>query len=163
MTRPHHVLFLSTGNSARSVMAEALLNAWGGGRYRAFSAGSRPAGAVNPFTIETLQRHGLPTGGLRSKSWDEFAAASAPAIDLVITVCDNAAGETCPIWPGRPAKAHWSFFDPAAAQGDEQTKRAAFEAVFASIRHRIEVFCDLPAMGTPAFQRALADLSAAQP
>jgi arsenate reductase len=143
-------------------MAEVLLNALGGGRYRAFSAGSHPAGAVNPLTIDTLRRHGLPTGGLRSKSWDEFAAAGAPPIDLVVTVCDNAAGETCPIWPGRPAKAHWGFPDPAAAQGTDDAKRKAFEKVFTSIRHRIVAFCDLPAeaVGTPAFERALADLAA---
>ena len=162
--RPRHVLFLCTGNSARSVMAEVLLNALGGGRYRAFSAGSNPAGAVNPFTIDTLRHHGLPTSGLRSKSWDEFAAADAPVIDLVVTVCDNAAGETCPIWPGRPAKVHWGFPDPAAAQGTDAVRRAAFETGFASIRARIEAFCALPseALGTPAFERALAELSAAQ-
>jgi arsenate reductase len=146
-------------------MAEALLNALGDGRYRAFSAGSRPAGAVNPFTIEVLRRKGLATSGLRSKSWDEFAAAGAPPIDLVVTVCDNAAGEMCPIWPGRPAKAHWSFPDPAAAQGPDEAKRAQFEAVFNSIRKRIEAFCALPAetMRTPAFERALSDLSAPRP
>jgi arsenate reductase len=146
-------------------MAEVLLNALSGGRYRAFSAGSRPTGAVNPFTIDTLRRNGLPTSGLRSKSWDEFAAPGAPPIDLVVTVCDNAAGETCPIWPGRPAKAHWGFPDPAATQGTDEAKRAAFDAVFTSIRYRIVAFCDLPAdaMGTAAFQRALADLSAAHP
>ena len=161
---PRHVLFLCTGNSARSVMAEVLLNALGGGRYRAFSAGSRPAGAVNPFTIETLRRNGLATSGLRSKSWDEFAAAGAP-LDLVVTVCDNAAGETCPIWPGRPAKAHWSFPDPAAAQGTDEAKRAQFETVFKSIRRRIEAFCALPAetMGAPGFERALSDLSGPRP
>ena len=125
-------------------MAESLLGALGQGRFRAFSAGSRPAGAPNPLALEVLARHGLPAAGLRSKSWDEFARPGAPRIDLVITVCDNAAAEPCPVWPGRPARAHWGFPDPAAATGSEAERLAAFERVFAGLKARIETFLALP-------------------
>lgn len=141
---PLNVLFLCTGNSARSVMAETLLNHWGGGRFRAFSAGSHPAGRVNPYTIELLERLKLPTAGLRSKSWDEFAAPGAPALDFVFTVCDDAAGEVCPVWPGQPITAHWGFPDPAAFVGPEAAKRAFFADVFRQIETRIKIFTALP-------------------
>lgn len=134
------VLFLCTGNSARSIMAEALLNARGAGRYRAYSAGSHPTGKVNPFAVELVAKLGNPTQALRSKAWDEFAAAGAPTMDLIITVCDSAAGEVCPIWPGKPATAHWGFPDPAAVQGDDAEKRAAFRRVFDAIDARLTAF-----------------------
>ena len=148
--RPRNVLFLCTGNSARSIMAESLLAGLGKGRFRAFSAGSRPAGAPNPLALDLLRRHGLPTGDLRSKSWDEFARPGAPAIDLIFTVCDAAAAEPCPVWPGRPATAHWGFPDPAAAQGTEAERRAAFASVFAGLRARIEAFLALPVESLPS-------------
>jgi arsenate reductase len=138
------ILFVCTGNSARSIMAEAYMNAASGGRWRAVSAGSNPAGAPNPFALETLSAHGIPAPGARSKSWSEFAGADAPAMDVVVTVCDSAAAEACPAWPARagaaPRRLHWSFPDPASAQGTDAEKRAAFEAVFADIRARIDAF-----------------------
>jgi protein-tyrosine-phosphatase len=140
MTEPHNVLFLCTGNSARSVMAEALINDRGVGRFRGFSAGSHPKGAVNPHAIETIRAHGLSAEGLRSKSWDEFAGPGAPVMHFVFTVCDNAANEVCPIWPGRPATAHWSIEDPAAVEGDEAMKRRAFEDAFRELDARITRF-----------------------
>jgi arsenate reductase len=140
----YNVLFLCTGNSARSIMAECLLNHWGRGRYHAFSAGSHPKGRVHPFTIELLQTLKLPTGDLRSKSWDEFAQPDAPHLDVIVTVCDQAAGEVCPIWPGQPITAHWSFPDPAAVDGSEAEKRLAFADVFRQIETRIKIFCALP-------------------
>ncbi len=138
------VLFLCTGNSARSIMAEAALNFYGMGRFKAYSAGSHPAGAVNPFTLETLKIAKLSTAGLRSKSWDEFAAPDAPKLDFVFTVCDNAAGEICPAWPGQPMTAHWGFPDPAAFEGSDTEKRAFFQEIFRQIRTRIELFISLP-------------------
>lgn len=139
-----NILFLCTGNSARSIMAEAYMNKAGAGRWRAYSAGSRPAGKPNPFALETLAAHKVDAGAPRSKSWDEFAAENAPLMDAVVTVCDNAAGEICPVWPMRqgraPRKLHWSFPDPAAAEGDATAKRAAFETVFADIRAQIDAF-----------------------
>jgi arsenate reductase len=139
-----NVLFLCTGNSARSIMAEALLNVRGKGRFQAFSAGSHPTGKVNPFAIELVEKLGYATENLRSKSWDEFAAPGAPGIDFVITVCDNAAGEVCPIWPGRPNKAHWSFADPAAVQGTDDEKRRAFHDIYLQIMRRVDLFLALP-------------------
>ena len=133
-----NVLFLCTGNSARSILAEAYLNARGGGRFVAHSAGSRPAGKVNPFAIELLKQNGFDTTGLRSKSWDEFAVPGAPPLDFVVTVCDNAAGEACPLWPGRPVTAHWSIADPAGVQGSDEDKRKAFMQAFAELSARIE-------------------------
>ncbi|MEK7265231.1 MAG: arsenate reductase ArsC [Pseudomonadota bacterium] len=139
-----NILFLCTGNSARSIMAEAYMNREGAPHWRAFSAGSKPAGAPNPFAIETLSAHGIKSDAPRSKSWDEFAAPGAPLMDVVVTVCDNAAGEVCPIWPtagGRPPrKLHWSFPDPAALTGSRDEIRAAFDAIFADIRRVIDAF-----------------------
>jgi len=139
-TAVRNVLFLCTGNSARSVLAEAWMNAAGKGHYRAYSAGSRPAGKVNPFALELLRRKGLPVEGLRSKSWDEFAAPGAPRMDYIFTVCDNAAGEACPVWPGHPATAHWGVDDPAAVGGSDAEKRAAFETAFGLLAARIDEF-----------------------
>ena len=141
---PHNVLFLCTGNSARSSLAEAYLNALTGGQFLAFSAGSHPKGQVHPLTLETLRRADISTAGLRSKSWDEFAAPSAPAMDFVITVCDSAAGEVCPAWPGQPITSHWSFPDPAAFEGSNEAKRAFFREVFRQIRNRVDLFRQLP-------------------
>ena len=135
-----HVLFVCTGNSARSILAEAYLNAAGKGRFRAYSAGSHPAGKVNPFALELLQKNGLATEGLRSKNWDEFSRAGAPKLDFVFTVCDNAAGESCPVWPGRPITAHWGIADPAAVQGSDEDKRRAFLRAFGELSARIDMF-----------------------
>jgi arsenate reductase len=141
--RPYNVLFLCTGNSARSILAESLLNHWGRGRFRGFSAGSFPKGHVHPLAIELLKWTKLPTEGLRSKSWDEFAVAGAPPIDFVITVCDNAAGEVCPIWPGKPLTAHWGIADPAAVENDAE-KGAAFRRALTELEARIQLFVNLP-------------------
>ena len=135
-----NVLFLCTGNSARSVLAEAYLNSAGKGRFRAYSAGSHPAGKVNPFALELLEKNRMPTAGLRSKNWDEFARSGAPKMDFVFTVCDNAAGEVCPVWPGRPHKEHWGVPDPAAVQGSDEEKREAFLSAFARLAGRIDAF-----------------------
>jgi arsenate reductase (thioredoxin) len=142
--KTYNVLFLCTGNSARSVMAETLLNQWGKGRFRAFSAGSHPAGRINPFTLDLLQLLKLPTAGLRSKSWDEFAKPGAPVMEFVFTVCDQAAGEVCPVWPGQPISAHWGFPDPASFNGPDVEKRAFFADVFRQIENRIKIFAALP-------------------
>ena len=139
-----HVLFLCTGNSARSIMSEVMLNAMSGGRFVAHSAGSHPSGGVNPMTIELLAKNRLPTGGLRSKSWDEFAQSDSPKLDYVFTVCDDAAGEVCPIWPGQPITAHWGVEDPAAIGGDDEERRRAFFRAFTTLRRRIELFLSLP-------------------
>ena len=143
MTKPPaNVLFLCTGNSARSILAEALLNRDGGGRFRALSAGSFPKGAVHPMALAVLRDGGFPTAGLRSKSWDEFAGAEAPPLEIIVTVCDNAAGEMCPIWPGHPLTAHWGIDDPAAAEGAGQ--REAFELALRRLEGRIAAFLALP-------------------
>ena len=142
-----NLLFLCTGNSARSILAEALLNREGGGRFRAFSAGSFPKGAVHPMALAVLRDRGLPTEGLRSKSWDEFAAPGAPPLAIVVTVCDNAAGEICPIWPGRPMTAHWGIEDPARVEGPGQ--KAAFELALRRLERRIKAFLDVPTDAEP--------------
>lgn len=140
----HNILFLCTGNSARSVLAEVYLGAVCAGQFRAHSAGSHPKGSVHPLTLETLQHAGLPTTNLRSKSWDEFARSDAPRMDFVITVCDSAAGEVCPVWPGQPITAHWSFPDPAAFQGNDEGARSVFREVFRQIRARVDLLRNLP-------------------
>jgi len=141
---PRNILFLCTGNSARSVLAEVYLNAKSGGRLRAFSAGSHPKGEIHPLTLATLREAGLDTGGLRSKSRDEFAQADAPEMRFIVTVCDSAAGEVCPTWPGQPVSAHWSFPDPAAQEGTEELRRSTFREVFRQIRNRVDLFLALP-------------------
>jgi arsenate reductase len=142
MTR--NVLFLCTGNSARSILAEALLNYRGQGHYQAFSAGSQPKDQVHPLALETLQRHHVPLEAVRSKSWNEFATPDAPLMDFVFTVCDNAAGETCPIWPGQPITAHWGIADPAAVDGTDEERRRAFTKAFRELDTRIQLFTSLP-------------------
>jgi protein-tyrosine-phosphatase len=137
-----NVLFLCTGNSARSVLAEAFLNSIGGKNFRAFSAGSRPVGKVNPFALELLEKNGIDTAGLRSKSWDEFAQAGAPRLDFIFTVCDSAAAEVCPTWPGHPVTAHWSVPDPAALRGTDDEKRQAFRQAFELLSRRIRGFVE---------------------
>jgi len=142
--RVYNVLFLCTGNSARSILAEAILNDRGKGRFKAFSAGSHPNGTVHPLASALLERKGLPTAGLRSKAWDQFAKPPAPAFDFIFTVCDNAAGEVCPIWPGHPMTAHWGQRDPAAAEGNDLDKANAFREAFTMLERRIEMFASLP-------------------
>jgi protein-tyrosine-phosphatase len=142
--RPYNVLFVCTGNSARSILAEALLNHWGRGKFRGFSAGSQPKGKVHPIALELLDHMKLPTEGLRSKSWEEFEQPDAPRMDFIFTVCDNAAAETCPIWPGHPMSAHWGLPDPAAAQGDDKTRWLAFRDAFKALENRIKTFTALP-------------------
>ncbi len=153
----YNVLFLCTGNSARSIMAEALLNTLGKGRFRAWSAGSHPTGQVNPLAIELLQKNRFPTEGLRSKDWAEFAASGAPELDFVFTVCDKAAGEVCPAWPGQPMTAHWGVPDPAEAAGTDELKRHAFFQAFHQLQNRIVLFCNLPiqSLDRLALQRQL--------
>lgn len=142
--KSYNVLFLCTGNSARSILAEAYLNAAGRGRFRAYSAGSHPGGKVNPFATELLKKHGIGMDGLRSKSWDEFAKPDSPKLDFVFTVCDNAAGEACPLWPGQPVTAHWGVADPAAAEGSDEVKRRAFLKAFTELSTRINLLIGLP-------------------
>jgi protein-tyrosine-phosphatase len=139
----YHALFLCTGNSARSIMAEAVLNRLGAGRIRAYSAGSYPKGQPHPMALEVLTEWGYDTSGLRSKSWDEFAGQGAPSLDFIFTVCDNAAGEACPVWPGRPMTAHWGVEDPAAFEGPEDKKRELFRRTYAELERRIELFTNL--------------------
>jgi arsenate reductase len=142
--RIFNALFLCTGNSARSILAEAILNRTGEGRFRAWSAGSHPKGEVNPFALELLRKNGFDVGDLRSKNWDEFATATAPKLDFVFTVCDNAAGEACPVWPGQPMTAHWGIEDPAAAEGTDDQKRKAFFDAYMRLDRRIGQFVSLP-------------------
>ena len=140
----YNVLVLCTGNSARSILGEVLFNALGKGKFKAYSAGSKPAGRVNPGAMEWLRQQGYSVEGLRSKSWDEFAAPGAPEFDFIFTVCDNAAGETCPLWPGKPATAHWGIPDPAATEGDDEARRAAFRKAYEQLARRIQLFMSLP-------------------
>jgi arsenate reductase len=142
--RPFNVLFLCTGNSARSIMAESILRQTGQGRFTAFSAGSHPSGKVNPFALELLRANRMPLDGLRSKNWDEFAKPGAPALDFVVTVCGNAAGEVCPVWPGQPMTAHWGVPDPAALEGTDEAKRKAFSDACHVLLARIRLFTSLP-------------------
>jgi arsenate reductase len=142
--RTYNVLFLCTGNSARSILAESLLTRWGGGRFHAFSAGSFPKGQVHPRALELLKRMNLPSEGFRSKSWDEFAAPGAPQLDFIFTVCDNAAGEVCPVWPGKPMTVHWGIADPAAVEGSDADKTFAFRKALRELETRIKLFAALP-------------------
>ena len=144
MPRQYNILVLCTGNSARSILAEALFNTLGAGRFMAYSAGSHPTGRVNPFAVDQVKALGYPVEGLRSKSWDEFAQADSPRMDFIVTVCDNAAGEVCPLWPGQPVTAHWGFPDPAAVAGSDEEKRAAFALTLRQIRNRVQLFLSLP-------------------
>jgi protein-tyrosine-phosphatase len=142
--KPYNVLFLCTGNSARSILAESVLNRLGNGKFKAFSAGSFPKGEVHPYALELLERQNYPTKQLRSKSWDEFARPGVEPLDFVFTVCDNAAGEVCPVWPGQPVTAHWGLPDPAAAEGSEAERRLAFAETLRMLKNRIGVFVNLP-------------------
>ncbi len=161
MTQPiYNILVLCTGNSARSIMAEALFNVLGQGKFKAYSAGSQPTGKVNPFAVEQIQSLNYSLENLRSKSWDEFAAADAPAMDFIITVCDNAAGEICPFWPGKPISAHWGFADPAAVEGSDDEMRQSFSAIFNQIKQRVEKLVALPldTMDREKIQQALQEI-----
>jgi arsenate reductase len=142
--RPYNVLFICTGNSARSVLAEGLLNSLGKGRFNAYSAGSHPKGLVHPLALRELREMRIPTDGLRSKSWAEFAAPDAPRMDFVFTVCDQAAGEVCPIWPGQPVTAHWGMPDPAAVQGTDEVRQQAFRDAAVALKRRLELLMALP-------------------
>ena len=159
---PYNVLFLCTGNSARSILAEAILNRVGAGRFKAFSAGSIPTGKVNPHALELLRRMHHPLKGLRSKSWDEFAAPGAPKLDFVFTVCDNAANEVCPIWPGQPMTAHWGLPDPAAVTGSEAEIALAFADTYRMLNQRLGVFVNLPMdkLDRMSLKRRLDDIGA---
>lgn len=158
--RPYSALFLCTGNTARSILAEAYLNAAGRGKYRAYSAGSHPKGTVNRFALEILQKHRIDTTGLRSKGWDEFAQAGSPDLDFVFTVCDNAAGEICPVWPGQPVTAHWGVEDPAAVPGTDDDRRRAFFRAYTQLQNRIDIFMNLPfdKLDRRALQKKLEDI-----
>ena len=158
--RTYGVLFLCTGNTARSILAEGMLNQLGGGRFRAFSAGSHPKGVVNPFAVEYLRASGAPVGDLRSKSWDEFAVPGAPAMDFVFTVCDSAANEACPVWIGHPTTAHWGVPDPAAVEGSAEDRRRAFREAATALRRRIQLFLALPLekLDRTAIQARLAEI-----
>jgi arsenate reductase len=161
--RVYNVLFLCTGNSARSILAEALVNHWGRGQLRGYSAGSFPTGCVNPLALELLAQMKIPAEGARSKNWDEFAAG--PEFDFVITVCDNAVGETCPVWPGRPITAHWGVADPAAVEGSKAQKMLAFRDAFRALEHRIRIFMNLPlaSLDRLRLQRQLDEIGRLQP
>jgi arsenate reductase (thioredoxin) len=144
MTKTYNALFICTGNSARSILAEGLLNGLGQGRFRAYSAGSQPKGQVHPLAIATLEHLDMPAQGYRSKSWDEFTHPDAPRFDFIFTVCDNAAGEACPLWPGKPMSAHWGVPDPAAVEGNDEVRRKAFQGAALTLKRRIELFLALP-------------------
>ena len=158
--RVYNVLFLCTGNSARSIMAESILNGVGADRFRAYSAGSRPTGTVNPLALELLRASRMPTEDLASKSWESFAQPGAPPLDFVITVCDNAAGEVCPVWPGQPMTAHWGVSDPAALQGSAETMRTAFAEACRILLNRIRMFTNLPlaTLDRLSLRKTLADI-----
>jgi arsenate reductase len=158
----YNVLFVCTGNAARSIMAEAILNREGKGRFRAFSAGSKPAGQVNPHTLSVLKGLDFPTDGLRSKSWEEFGASGAPEMDFIFTVCDDAAGEACPIWPGHPANAHWGVTDPAKATGTPAEIQLAFDEAYRELATRIGIFVNLPLekLDRVALHKHLSDIGA---
>ena len=162
--RPFNVLFLCTGNSARSILAEALVNHWGRGQFRGFSAGSVPKGKVHPVALELLRHMKMPTEGMRSKSWEEFAQAGAPPLDFVFTVCDNAAAEACPVWPGQPMTAHWGVADPAAAEGSDTEKWLAFRQAFRELESRIRIFTSLPirSLDRVKLQQRLREIGRAQ-
>ena len=162
---PYNVLFLCTGNSARSIMAEALLNYWGKGRFRAFSAGSKPKGEVHPMTLEVLERTHLPTAGVRSKSWNEFSGAGASKLDFVFTVCGNAAKEQCPYWPGQPMTAHWGVDDPAAVEGSREGQVRAFHRALRELDARIKRFINLPfaSLDKMALQKRLREIGQIPP
>lgn len=159
----YHVLFVCTGNSARSILAEGLLNHLARGRFIAHSAGSHPSGAVNPFAVSTLQTLRIPADGLRSKNWEEFAQPGAPALDFVFTVCDNAAGEVCPVWPGQPMTAHWGVPDPAAFEGTDEEKIRVFLSTAVTLKRRIELMFSLPikSLDSMAIQREITDIGKA--
>jgi protein-tyrosine-phosphatase len=165
MTSPYNVLFLCTGNSARSILAEALINHWGRGRFHGYSAGSHPKGEVHPLAIETLHRFKLPTAGFRSKSWDEFAKPGAPQLHFVFTVCDRAANEVCPFWPGQPMTAHWGVEDPASVEGTDEQKMRAFQKTFRELDARIKIFTSLriDMLDRMALQRQLDAIGKARP
>lgn len=160
MSTPYNVLFLCTGNSARSILAEAIVNREGAGRFRGFSAGSQPKGEVHPYAVDLLKRLNHDTSFARSKSWDEFALPGAPVMDFVFTVCDQAAAETCPFWPGQPMSAHWGLPDPAAAAGNEAEIRLAFSETYRMLRNRISIFVNLPipSLDRLALQERLDDI-----
>jgi arsenate reductase len=157
----YNVLFLCTGNSARSILAEGIMNKLGAGKFKAYSAGSFPKGEVNPLAIATLKEHGHDISGLRSKSWDEFAVPNAPKMDFVFTVCDQAAGEPCPLWPGKPIAAHWGFTDPSFVEGGDAEKRAAFAKTYQAITQRLKLFLSLPIekLDKTALQNQLRDIA----
>lgn len=158
--KTYNVLFICTGNSARSILAEGLLNHHGAGRFKAYSAGSHPTGRVNPFTLWALQQQGIVPEGFRSKSWDEFSQAGAPELDFVFSVCDTAAGETCPVWPGRPMTAHWGVPDPTAIGGTDERQQQAFRDAAITLKRRIELFLSLPLpkLAGAALQESVRDI-----
>jgi arsenate reductase len=157
---PFNVLFLCTGNSARSILAESILRHWGRGKFNAFSAGSQPKGSVHPYALDLLRSLHLPCEGFRSKSWDEFAVAGAPRLDFVFTVCDSAAQETCPVWPDQPVTAHWGVPDPTTATGGEMARRQAFREAFRQLENRIKLFVSLPvaSLDRLSLQKKLSDI-----
>lgn len=163
--RPYNVLFLCTGNSARSILAEALINHWGRGRFVGYSAGSLPKGKVHPIALELLEHMNMPTAGMRSKSWNEFERPDAPKLDFVFTVCDNAAAEACPVWPGQPMTAHWGVEDPAAVEGSDTDKWLAFRQAFRELESRIKLFTSLPikSLDRVKLQERLRDIGRSRP
>jgi arsenate reductase len=163
--RPYNVLFLCTGNSARSILAEALVNHWGRGHFVGYSAGSAPKGKVHPIALELLEHLNMPTAGLRSKSWNEFEKPEAPKLDFVFTVCDNAAAEACPVWPGQPMTAHWGVADPAAVEGSDTDKWLAFRQAFRELESRIRIFTSLPieSLDRVKLQERLRDIGRSRP